>query len=116
MILAAASLIGTFVLTDDYLRWNEVKWQAAEFAGNDLGCPLDAVDGGYEWIGWKQNRYREPNKALEYPLLVSFSENAVGFNKVREFKGSGWITKSVFLLEKDVPESRRLACLKVGRF
>jgi hypothetical protein len=48
-VLAAYSVVG---LTD-HLAWNEARWAAGR-ALVSQGIAPEAIDGGYEWIGWHE--------------------------------------------------------------
>src|ERR1700739_340448 len=44
--------ITSSVMTHDYVRWNEARWQAADYLNKQLNISPYKVDGGYEYNGW----------------------------------------------------------------
>jgi hypothetical protein len=51
-VLLIVFLVFSLMGVADYFAWNSVRWQAARFATDELGCPAEQVDAGFEWGGW----------------------------------------------------------------
>ncbi|MCX5848620.1 MAG: hypothetical protein NTW65_04150 [Deltaproteobacteria bacterium] len=86
------------LVTQDYFRWNEAKWTAANWAVAQGYSPL-TIDGGFEWNGWhhfnntKQNENQFPAK-----IIISFSE-LNGTSALKEFSYESWVRKgSIYCL------------------
>lgn len=89
------------LLTQDYFRWNEAKWTAANWAVAQ-GHQALSIDGGYEWTGW--HKYLDPqpdeNNHSE-KIIISFSE-LENTTIMKKFPYESWMRKGhLFCLMKN---------------
>ncbi len=107
------SMIGT----QNYLRWNQVRWDAA----NELisqGISADQIQAGYEWCGWElyEKSLGMPNphdrskpwyvnslcpvNAAEY--IISFTEIS-GYKSIKKTSYNSWYdtSPSLYVLQKN---------------
>ncbi|MEK7102683.1 MAG: glycosyltransferase family 39 protein [Patescibacteria group bacterium] len=105
--MAAYSIIGT----QNYLRWNEVRWREAR-ALTEQGIPVEEIEAGYEWCGWELHDRSQgaenphdrskpwyvnsmcPTNTAEY--VISFSE-LPGYEVIKKASYKSWYDTSPWL-------------------
>jgi len=107
LAIGAYSIIGT----QNYLRWNELRWQETE-ALVVQGVAPENIEAGYGWCGWK---LREKSQGIENPhdrskpwyvnsicpvnsgeYAISFSE-LEGYEVIKKSSYKSWYDTSPFL-------------------
>jgi hypothetical protein len=75
--ITSALLVGSLVLTHDWLAYNAARWRLAERAIRRLGDP-SRVDGGYEINGWHRSAV-DPGTGAEPGSPAWWSKDATEF-------------------------------------
>ncbi len=76
------SVMGLFTIagTNDYLQWNQVRWNALHELMDEQGIAPENIDGGFEFNGWHQTGPRNPYiKGAKSWWFVGEDEYAVSF-------------------------------------
>ena len=55
----------SFAITQDFMNWNQYKWQAANQL-KDKGIPLQKISAGFAWDAWHYCQY-----SLEHPYEIA---------------------------------------------
>jgi hypothetical protein len=63
-LLTAYTLL-SFAITQDYMSWNQLKWQAANQL-KDKGIPLQKTSAGFAWDAWHNCQY-----SLDHPYEIT---------------------------------------------
>ncbi len=63
-LLTAYTLL-SFAITQDYMSWNQLKWQAASQL-KDKGIPLQKTSAGFAWDAWHNCQY-----SLDHPYEIT---------------------------------------------
>jgi hypothetical protein len=92
---AISLIVFSTVITQDFFRWNEAKWKAAEWS-KEQGYTADMIDGGYEWNGWHQYTKANPIESLDKRIIISFSE-LDGTTTLKSFPYDSWIRKGTMV-------------------
>jgi hypothetical protein len=83
----------------DYFRWNEARWEAAQFAVGQ-GVEAKRVEAGYEWDGWQRMCAGGTRDTKNEQYVVSFS-TLPGFEVWKTFPvASVWRTEAQLILLK----------------